>query len=737
MKTAVKTARLSDLYVTAGDRLYAIGSQDGNFPVLGGHIPGEMGGIWVHPQKVLDGFWLGMAWDRRETAITEAAGFSVAPAYTEHRYHKAGEWSMRRRQWVPDGLPAMVVKLWIFNHLPVERELELTVWIRSNLRPGWLDGAPRGCDQATILQDPPGLLVENNRHPDWQAWVSGPMVDAEWFVTPTDTGPAPRSDGEGLSFGGFRVARRVPADRHIVLEFWIAAATADWQVGQVHALLAAERIERLDKKIRRLQQVQRASRLVVPDRSVEHAYAWAKMQTDWLVRETAGIGRGLGAGLPEYPWWFGCDNGYALRGVLATGGFELAKRTVELLAKVSDQHNGNGRIIHEISGTGVVFNPGNSQESGQFCQLVWEVFRWTGDRDFLQRMAPYAERALQWLLDQAPDGDDLAYGYGIIEVAELDLKVIDTAVYTYVALEAMAHIARVLGNDHRQQELNRRAQRLKGTIRSRFWLSDEGLFGDVIGTQKAMADRLRAWAKSAGQQGRADVAEAFYQRVRSEGGEGTYNLRNWVINTPIEAQIASEEQARQALLRMREADFRGPYGLYLSGLWHTQMMTISTGVQAVAEARYGYADAALDWLQRTARTMDWRMPGSMSEMSPDYGCFVQAWTLYGFAVPIVESFFGLDPRADERRVTICPQMPEAWPWAELTHVKIGDNALDLHYVRGDDDDQILVISTREPWRIDFGDPWAIAEMSHGAIRIASNGVELPKGGEVRVTCMNG
>jgi len=43
-------------YVTAGNRLYAVGHQDGRFPALGWHVPGEMGGIWDHPIKLFDGF---------------------------------------------------------------------------------------------------------------------------------------------------------------------------------------------------------------------------------------------------------------------------------------------------------------------------------------------------------------------------------------------------------------------------------------------------------------------------------------------------------------------------------------------------------------------------------------------------------------------------------------------------------------------------------------------------------
>ena len=43
-------------YVTAGDRTYLIGTQDGNFPPMGHHVPGEMGGLWLPPIKLIDGF---------------------------------------------------------------------------------------------------------------------------------------------------------------------------------------------------------------------------------------------------------------------------------------------------------------------------------------------------------------------------------------------------------------------------------------------------------------------------------------------------------------------------------------------------------------------------------------------------------------------------------------------------------------------------------------------------------
>jgi hypothetical protein len=106
-------------------------------------------------------------------------------------------------------------------------------------------------------------------------------------------------------------------------------------------------------------------------------------------------------------------------------------------------------------------------------------------------------------------------------------------------------------------------------------------------------------------------------------------FKNWVINTPMEIGLAPRDKAIQALDRMGTKEFTGPWGTYLSGLYRTAMMTISTSVQAVAEARYDRLNESLRFIRLIASTFNKRLPGSISDMSPDYGCFVQAWTNYG------------------------------------------------------------------------------------------------------------
>src|SRR6476646_8209822 len=68
-------------YVTAGDRTYLSGTQDGTFPDQGGHVPGEMGGLWMHPIKLIDGFaaTLTDTESGRDSALTASREFVAYP----------------------------------------------------------------------------------------------------------------------------------------------------------------------------------------------------------------------------------------------------------------------------------------------------------------------------------------------------------------------------------------------------------------------------------------------------------------------------------------------------------------------------------------------------------------------------------------------------------------------------------------------------------------------------------
>ncbi|MDQ2673487.1 MAG: hypothetical protein M3Y40_02425 [Chloroflexota bacterium] len=100
-------------YATAGDRAYLIGSQHGGFPDMGDHVPGEMGGLWIHPIKLVDGFWATLRdpASGKSTDLSEAARIVAYPYGTRFRYEPVLDGlEIERFEFSPDGHPGVVIR---------------------------------------------------------------------------------------------------------------------------------------------------------------------------------------------------------------------------------------------------------------------------------------------------------------------------------------------------------------------------------------------------------------------------------------------------------------------------------------------------------------------------------------------------------------------------------------------------------------------------------------------------
>ena len=71
-----------------------------------------------------------------------------------------------------------------------------------------------------------------------------------------------------------------------------------------------------------------------------------------LVRDVPGFGFGLAAGLPTYPWWFGCDSSYAFWGRFRSACLNWQSNSAAL-ARYS-QSKRQRRIMHEVVTNGCV-----------------------------------------------------------------------------------------------------------------------------------------------------------------------------------------------------------------------------------------------------------------------------------------------------------------------------------------------------------------------------------------------
>lgn len=693
-----KITRLSDPVATTGDRLYAIGSQNGLFPdSWGGHVPNEMCGIWAHPIKLLDGFWLGLSHPSFGSVrwLCEADACRVSPGFTEFDYCFPGL-TITRRDFAPDGLPALVVSLRVTAAGTWPQGLQVRACFASDLRPAWLGeriGWHDAPDEAMFDAARRAVLFRDRDNP-WFVAV-GAMDSPTDVVIGKGEMALQQTAGQGAAAGLSWALE--PADGHTAeLTLFIAGShhAADEALATLERL-RAEHAALFEAKQRGYQAILDTCALVTPDKTLNEAFAWSKLNCQMLARDVPEQGRAAGAGLPVYPWWFGIDIAYAALPMLQAGLFDLTKDSLRLLQRASVAANPGepGRVIHELTTTGVVFNPGNLVEAPAFVRAVHQCWLWTGDAAFLRELYPFCKQALlDYTLGACdPDGDLCGAGRSIIETPEMHagFECIDVATYTCEALLALADMAPAADDAAIAPALRRRAEELAGRIQREWWLEDEGLFADVrasVGEVKAALDRLAQvaqeehWLGDVLQQVEAGAARFSPWLERYAGAPADVDLpwllRHWIVLCPLEAGLATDEQAARAFARLESPEFCDEWGMALHPD-RRDVMSINTGLLALAEARYGRLEQALRYARKLAGALTARMPGAISEALPDQWCFLQLWSALGIISPIVEGVFGFAPRAEERRVRVTANLPESWRQAELRRARVGDATINV------------------------------------------------------------
>lgn len=675
-------------YVCANEKVKLIGGIDGYFPDFGHHLENEMGGLWLYPVKLLDGFWMHFTDHSAKTVACymKADEFDNYPHKNEFSYGGGlGHTTVtaKRTQIAPEGLKGIKVTYEFVNNGAARAECSTEFLARVNLRPVWLaeelsiyDGEK---DEIAYLEEADCYLAKDCANPWYAAIACEPACDER--KTGDYFGPE-YTKGNGVSCVMAHHFCLEPGAKQVIT-FYIAGSDCEREE-------ALEQLEKLrgdadfeKEKADKYAQLVKRCRIHVGDAEFENIFDWVKVNTDWLILDHDKFGRGLMAGLPEYPWWFGCDSFYSLQGILGMGDFTLCRDTLKLLLEYSENVNGNGRIVHEILPDGYCPNPGNTQETAHFVTMVWKYYDWTGDLAFLKSCLSYIRKSIAWLKEQDDDGDLFPSGYGIIEIAGLNMEMIDTAVYTCEAYGCYSKMLELLGEPDAAEEYQALYRKTKEAINEALWDERAGLYCDAYASYDTIHEKKDVILEQLKYSKSTEIRDYILNLMeeRSEDGKlekGWLLNRNWVINTPMEIGIAPRDKADRALLTMRSEDYIGEYGMYLDALKQNAEMTISTGVMAVAQVMYGYADEALRLIEKMFGSFSKATPGSISEMSPDYGCFTQAWTVYAVFLPVVRFFFGIEPKASEKKIVISPCLPSRWENAKISDVKVLDGAVSVH-----------------------------------------------------------
>jgi glycogen debranching enzyme len=402
---------------------------------------------------------------------------------------------------------------------------------------------------------------------------------------------------------------------------------------------------------------------------------------------------GIGAGFPDYPWYFGTDGAYTAYPLLVSGQSDTIKAHLRTIRDVSRIVNGStGKVVHEVVTDGSVYwgandDPGNTNETAQFATAVEQTWRWTGDNGFRDQMYPFIVDGMRYITSasgcppQNPsaegtcddDNDGWPEGYGMVERSGMGEEKLDNAAYTWQALRALEAMAKSKRDSQTANWADREADAMEANFDAAWWMSSEGLYADSL-CNTATENPDPTWT--------------IYCTA---GDNQQLQQKHWINATPMEVLLAPQNRATTALNTLESGDFTGQCGLFHTGsgggptgAGELKCWTLPTSVMAVGEANYGRlgTNQALFYMRSIADELDLEMPGALPEISPspeydpfvdfrERAMFMQAWSSYGIQWPVIHHFLGIRPDVPAGSLSVVPDVPDDWPGLSVKNLQVG------------------------------------------------------------------
>ncbi len=430
-----------------------------------------------------------------------------------------------------------------------------------------------------------------------------------------------------------------------------------------------------------------------PDKALDEAFQWAVVSIEQLraVAEPSGE-TALVAGYyesgdsarPGFGWFFGRDALYTLYAVNGFGDFALSRAELEFLIH---RQRADGKIMHEYSQTAEALDwkafpymYAAADSTPLFLMAVADYVRSSGDVAFLAAHREAIEKAWAFETDPAHDTDhdgiyDNSQGTGWVESWPTGLphQEIYLALLDQQASAAMAEIESLLKDTKEAQAAKARATTIAATIEREYYDAEKGCYAfsrNMDGSQDrttTVYPALAWWSNLPG--------------TGAAGGDGSILAHPGACLSQFAAATLNTDWGLRDVAN--DEKFYDGMSYHQGSVW-----PLFTGWAALAEYRGGQPLAGYQMLMENANLTRAQDLGADTELlSGDF--FVpfgrstshQLWSSAMVITPTLRGLFGISIDAQEKTITVNPHLPAGWEHAEITHLSIRTETVDLIYSR--------------------------------------------------------
>jgi len=422
-----------------------------------------------------------------------------------------------------------------------------------------------------------------------------------------------------------------------------------------------------------------------------------------MLRTNAYYGEYIAAGIPWYTTLFGRDSLIAARQSLLLNQ-SIAKNTLGTLAKFQGKENNSwrdeepGKILHEVRfgelarSNQIPHSPyyGTVDATPLWLMLLHDYFKWTDDRDTLEKLWQNALDCLMWMdnysvkingyaayIKRSTEGLDNqgwkdSWNSNIHQdgsYAEPPIALVEVQGYFYAAKVKLAELAGYIGENDLKSKLLQDAQKFKQRFHNDFWVEDLNFY--AMGLDKN-GDKMKVISSNPGHCLETGILDNYYADLIAERFFTMNMFSGWGIRT-LSNEVISYN----------------PMSYHNGSIW-----PFDNGIIAYGLAKIGRVDLAIratTSLFEAARLMRYkRLPELFCGFSRIYkrqdppvsypeACIPQAWSAASVFL-LIQAMLNITPDAQNHELRIYdPTLPLWLDYLRIENIKVGNASVDLEF----------------------------------------------------------